>query len=70
MLLHDAEEFDDDLGRWTDEDLSLSGLLGIVDGIERIVEDRRLYHDFGLRFSDRELEMRYLRKLDVSLHGL
>ena len=39
VLLHDAEELDDDLGAGPDQDLSLSGLLGIVNGIERIVED-------------------------------
>lgn len=39
VLLHDAEELDDDLGRRADEHLSLSGLLGVVDGVERIVED-------------------------------
>jgi hypothetical protein len=37
--LHDAEELDDDLRAGSDEDLSLSRLLGVVDGIERIVED-------------------------------
>lgn len=39
MLLHNAEELDNDLGGRTDQDLSLSGLLGVVDGVERIVED-------------------------------
>jgi hypothetical protein len=39
VLLHDAEELDDDLGGRSDQDLSLSGLLGVVDSIERIVED-------------------------------
>jgi hypothetical protein len=37
VLLHDAEELDNDLRGWSDQDLSLSGLLGVVDGIERIV---------------------------------
>ena len=37
MLLHDTEELDDNLGGGSDQDLSLSGLLGVVDGIERIV---------------------------------
>jgi hypothetical protein len=41
VLLHDAEELDDDLRRWSDQDLSLSRLLGVVDGIERIVLNRR-----------------------------
>ena len=39
VLLHDAEELDDDLGGRADHDLTLSGFLGVVDGIERIVED-------------------------------
>ena len=39
MLLHNTEELDNDLGAGSDEDLSLSGLLGVVDGVERIVED-------------------------------
>lgn len=39
LLLHDTEELDDDLGGWADEDLTLSGLLGVVDGVERIIED-------------------------------
>ena len=30
MLLHDAQEFDDDLGTWPDHDLSLSSFLRIV----------------------------------------
>ena len=42
VLLHNAEELDDDLGRWSDEDLSLSGLLGVVDGIKRIVLHQRV----------------------------
>jgi len=46
VLLHDAEELDDDLGRRMDENLTLSGLLGIVDAVERIVEDGGLDH-FG-----------------------
>jgi len=39
VLLHDAQELDDDLRRRSDHDLTLSGLLGIVDSVERIVED-------------------------------
>ena len=51
VLLHDTEELDDDLGRWSNKDLSLSRLLGVVDGVERIVEDRGLDHVCGRRFS-------------------
>lgn len=39
VLLHDTKELDDDLGAWSDENLTLSGLLSVVDGVERIVED-------------------------------
>jgi len=39
VLLHDAKELDNNLGAWTDENLSLSLLLGVVDGIKRIVKD-------------------------------
>jgi len=44
VTLHDAQELDDDLGAGPDHDLALSGLLGVVDGIERIVEDGCLGH--------------------------
>lgn len=62
VLLHDTEELDDDLGGRTDQDLSLSGLLGVVDGVERIVEDRSLDHFDGWRFSSLEFEVRYLER--------
>lgn len=48
MLLHDAQELDDDLGRRTDEDLALASLLSVVDGVERIVEDGSLDHFVGV----------------------
>jgi hypothetical protein len=61
MPLHDAQEFDNDLGAWPDQDLALSGFLGIVDGIKRIVEHTCSDHDFeSMRFSNRAFEMRYL----------
>jgi hypothetical protein len=47
VLLHDAQELNNDLGRWSDEDLTLSALLGVVDGVERIVEDGSLDHFDG-----------------------
>jgi hypothetical protein len=37
VLLHDTEELDDNFGGRSDQDLALSGILGVVDGIERIV---------------------------------
>ena len=46
MLLHDTEELDNDLGRRTDKNLALARLLGVVDGVERIVKDGGLDH-FG-----------------------
>lgn len=49
MLLHNAQELDDDLRRRPDEDLSLTGLLGIVDGVEGIVENGSLDHFDGFR---------------------
>jgi hypothetical protein len=39
VLLHDLEELNDDLGARSDEDLSLSGLLGVVDVLQSIVEN-------------------------------
>jgi hypothetical protein len=39
MLLHHTKELDNNLGARSDEDLALSSLLCIVDGVERIVED-------------------------------
>jgi hypothetical protein len=30
VLLHDLEEFDNDLARWSDQDLSLASLFGII----------------------------------------
>lgn len=39
VLLHDGQELDDDLGGWSDQDLSLTGLFSVVDGVERICED-------------------------------
>jgi hypothetical protein len=52
VALHDGQELDDDLGAGTDQDLALASLLGVVDGIERIVEDGGLDHFDGYaRFS-------------------
>jgi len=51
--LHDGQELDDDLGGWADQDLALAGLLGVVDGIEAVVENGSLDHFGGCirRFS-------------------
>ena len=57
VLLHDVQEADDDLGGRTDQDLALAGLLGVVDGVEGIVEDGSLDHVCGCRarFSNGEV---------------
>lgn len=39
VLLHDLQELDNDLGRRSDQDLALAGLLGVVDVLEGIVEN-------------------------------
>jgi len=39
VALHDLQELDDDLGGRSDQDLTLAGLLGIVDGVEGVVEN-------------------------------
>lgn len=44
MLLHDLEELDDDLGGRSDQDLSLTSLLGVGDGLESVSENRRSGH--------------------------
>ena len=46
MSLHHAQELDNDLGARPYQNLTLARFLGIVDGIERIVEDAGLDH-FG-----------------------
>lgn len=51
VLLHDSQELDDDLGGRADKNLAFARLLGVVDGIERIVEDGGLDHFGGRRFS-------------------
>lgn len=58
MLLHDGEELDDDLGGRADQDLTATALLGVVDGVKRIVEDGSLDHFDGVesRFSNRGIE--------------
>lgn len=63
VLLHNVEEADDDLGARADQDLALAGLFGVVDGVERIVQDGGL-HLGGVtvvRFSSGEMcGVRYL----------
>ena len=47
MSLHDAQELDDNLGAGADQDLTLAGLLGIVDAVQGIVEDGCFDHFNG-----------------------
>jgi hypothetical protein len=47
VLLHDSEELLDDLGAWSDHDLTLSCLFGIVDSVEAVVENGCSDHDDG-----------------------
>lgn len=67
VALHDGQELDNDLGRRTDQDLALAGLLGVVDGIEAIVENGSLDHFGGCmrRFSSGSGRLRYLHVKSV-----
>ena len=52
MLLHHLQEFDNHLRARPNHDLALASLLGIVDGLKRIVENGRFDHGGGIvRFS-------------------
>lgn len=62
--LHDAQELDNNLGAWSDENLTLARLLCVVDGIERIVEDASFDHcGGGMRFSNGGRQNEVSRKL-------
>ena len=71
MLLHHTQELDNDLGAGPNKDLTSSGLLGIVDGIQGVVENTGLDHldDIGgaMRFSNRSKEN--ARRNEVSVTG-
>lgn len=47
VLLHDAEELDNDFAARPDHHLALARLLGVVNGVERIVEDGCACHVCG-----------------------
>merc|ERR1712107_624540 len=66
VLLHDLQEFDDDLGARADEHLALAGLLGVVHRLQGIVEDGGLDHLGGVVWVDEILKARGLR-LEVSV---
>ena len=65
VALHDGEELDNDLGGRADQDLALAGLLGVVDRIQAVVENRSLDHVGGCRFSMAVGRLRYLRAKGV-----
>lgn len=44
VLHHDCKEFNHDLRVGSDENLALSALLGIVDALEGVCENRNSYH--------------------------
>lgn len=44
VLLHNAQELDNDLGGRPDENLPLTSLLGIVDSIQAVVKNGSLDH--------------------------
>lgn len=48
MSLHNAQEFDNDLGAWMYKYLAFASFLGVVDRIECIVQDAGLNHDCGI----------------------
>jgi len=54
VLLHDLQELDNDLGAGVDQDLALAGLLGVVHGVERIVEDGSADHVGGCEILNAE----------------
>lgn len=63
VTLHDLEELNNDLGARSDQDLTLAGLLGIVDGVKSIVENGSADHFggvVGMEILKSNLEMRYL----------
>ncbi len=44
MLLHHAEELDDDLGGGSQEDLSLAGLLSVNDRLKAVSQHTHAHH--------------------------
>ena len=67
MLLHDTQELDDDLGARSDEDLSLAGLLGVVEGVQGIVQNGSLDHFGGVLW---EILRSLSRENEVSADGI
>ncbi|EEQ39429.1 40S ribosomal protein S22 [Clavispora lusitaniae ATCC 42720] len=53
VLLHNLQELDDDLGGWSDQDLTLTGLFSVVDGVQSVSEDGSSGH-FCLKLKNQE----------------
>lgn len=73
VFLHDAQELDNDLRTRSDQHLSLSGLLGVVHAVERIVQDTGSDHLGGCALNEilksKIYDLRYLliQRVSVSL---
>jgi hypothetical protein len=72
MSLHGAEELDNNLGAWPDQNLALSSLFSVVDALQRIVENRCLDHIDGKRSTSLGRKARFSGRraqgLEVSTH--
>ena len=72
MSLHGAEELDNNLGAWPDQNLALSSLFSVVDALQRIVENRCLDHIDGKRSTSLDRKARFSGRraqgLEVSTH--
>ena len=61
MLLHAMEEFHNHFGARTNEHLPFASLFGVVDGVERIIQNAGFDHDEGFaRFLALCQGLRYL----------
>jgi hypothetical protein len=65
VFLHDTQKLDNDLGAGSDEDLALPGFFGVVDGVERIIEDTGFDH-FEILSSMVGVEVSRVRERDPS----
>jgi hypothetical protein len=60
--LHDLEELDNDLGARANEDLPLSTLLSVVDGLQAISEDANTDHSNNRKIIIKEFQEREKEK--------
>lgn len=44
VLLHNAQKFNNHFGAWADEYLTFPSFFGVIDGVERIIEDTCFDH--------------------------